>query len=306
MILAGDVGATKVLLEAGDVDEGRWKPFLARRYAITDFSGMPALLEVFLDEWKAVKPSHARMTGGAIGVAGPAEGNCAQMTHRPWIVDGDALGDHFGIPRLLVVNDLMATASGIEMLSSRDFYTLQAGKAVEGAPQVVLGVGTGLGVAYRIKTADAPHKNGVIPGEGGHVGFSPASAEQAHLWVKLFEAHGRVGAGTVASGTGISHIHRALTGKTVEPAEITDARAMGLFTECLANIAGDHALSVMARGGVYLAGGVMAKIARTLDKEKFAAAFCAKGHMSSIMMKIPVRAITNERLAILGAAQLAK
>ncbi|MEO5693034.1 MAG: glucokinase, partial [Usitatibacter sp.] len=171
MILAGDVGATKVLLEAGDVDEGRWKPFLARRYAITDFSGMPALLEVFLDEWKAAKPSRARLTAGAIGVAGPAEDNCVQMTHRPWIVDGDALGDQFAIPRLRVVNDLMATASGIEMLSSRDFYTLQAGKAVAGAPQVILGVGTGLGVAYRINPADAPHKNRDRPS------FSPSEKE---------------------------------------------------------------------------------------------------------------------------------
>lgn len=332
MILAADIGATKVLLEAGDVDEGRWKPFLARRYAVADFPSMAAVMQVFMKEWDGARPSRARLVAGAMGVAGPAEGNCVRMTHRPWVVDGDALGDQFGIGRLRVVNDLAATASGIAMLSSRDFFTLQAGRVVEGASQVVLGVGTGLGVAYRVpKIGDAPSKirdapslslgEGAsrifrsIPGEGGHVGFSPASAEQANLWRVLFETHGRVEVEGVVSGRGIANIHHALTGATLEPAEICDrafgkgeaaaVRTLDVFAECLGNVAGDHALAVMARGGVYIAGGVMSKIARSLNREKFAAAFCAKGAMSSLLARIPVRAVTNERLGILGAARIA-
>ena len=323
MILAGDVGATKILLEAGDIDEGRWKPFTARRYAIADFPNMAVVMEAFLKDWDAARPARAKLTAGAVGVAGPAEGNCVKMTHRPWIIDGDALGERFGIPRLRVVNDLAATASGIDMLSSRDFFTLQAGKAVEGAPQVVLGVGTGLGVAglrpssplgdsKRTKQSDFE----VLPGEGGHVGFSPGSAEQAHLWRLLFEKHGRVEAEDVASGHGIANIYRALSGKTLEPAQICDlafgkgeavaVRTLDLFAECLGNIAGDQVLATMARGGVFLAGGVMGKIARDLNREKFGEAFCAKGAMSSFLMRIPVRAITNEKLAILGAARIAQ
>jgi glucokinase len=307
VILAGDVGATKILLEAGDIDEGRWKPFTARRYAIADFPNMAVVMEAFLKDWDAARPARAKLTAGAVGAAGPAEGNCVKMTHRPWIIDGDALGERFGIPRLRVVNDLAATASGIGMLSSRDFFTLQAGKAVEGAPQVVLGVGTGLGVAglrpssplgdsKRTKQSDFE----VLPGEGGHVGFSP----------------GRVEAEDVASGHGIANIYRALSGKTLEPAQVCDlafgkgeavaVRTLDLFAECLGNIAGDQVLATMARGGVFLAGGVMGKIARDLNREKFGEAFCAKGAMSSFLMKIPVRAITNEKLAILGAARIAQ
>jgi len=307
VILAGDVGATKVLLEAGDIDEGRWKPFLARRYLIADYPGMAAVIEAFLAEWAAAKPARARLTAAAVGVAGPADGNCVKMTHRAWTVDGDALGDHFNIPRFTVVNDLAATARGIDSLSSRDVLVLQPGRAVEGAPQVVLGVGTGLGVAYRFPE--------VIPGEGGHVGFSPAGREQAAVWQALHAIHGRVEAEDVASGKGIANIYMALTGKTDETGAICEralankdsqaTEALDLFSECLANIAGDHALAVMARGGIFLAGGVTAKIAPSIKKERFRAAFCAKGVMSSLLMKIPVRAITNEKLAVLGAAKIA-
>lgn len=327
MILAGDVGATKILLEAGDVDEGRWKPFLARRYLIAEYPNMSAVIEAFLAEWQVAKPARAKLTAAAVGVAGPADGNSVKMTHRAWVVDGDALADHFAIPRFTVVNDLAATAHGIDSLSSRDLLTLQPGRVVEGAPQVVLGVGTGLGVAYRFGVRPlGPLSRGgkqtkwsdpeVIPGEGGHVGFSPAGREQAAVWRALHAIHGRVEAEDVASGKGIANIYMALTGKTDQTADICEralaqsddqaTEALELFGECLANVAGDHALAVMARGGIFLAGGVIARIAPSIKKERFRQAFCAKGLMSSLLMKIPVRAVTNEKLAVLGAVNIAR
>lgn len=308
MILAGDVGATKILLEVGEARTGRWQPALARRYAVDDFPHMGAVLARFLQEWDAIKPARARIAAAAIGAAGPAQGNRLRMTHRPWTLDGDQLARRFGIPRVAVVNDLFATANGIDLLGSRDFLTIQPGKAVAGAPRVVLGVGTGLGVAYLVDGQ-------VVPGEGGHVGFSPASAPQAEVWRGLFAAHGRVEAEDVASGRGIANIHRALGGKAAEPAEIWARAAAGeadgvaaldLFVECLGNVAGDYALAAMARGGIFLAGGVTARIAPSIDKARFRSAFCAKGLMSSLLMRIPVRAVTNERLAILGAARIAQ
>jgi glucokinase len=243
-----------------------------------------------------------------MGAAGPVDRTRIKMTHRPWVIDGTAIARKLGIPRATVVNDLAAAANGIEWLSSRDFLTLQPGKAVAGAPSVVLGVGTGLGIAYL--------RNGeVIPGEGGHAGFSPATAEQAELWRQLASKHGRVEAEEVASGMGIANIHRALTGREETPARIAElalankdpvcANVLRLFAECLGNVAGDHALAVMARGGVFIAGGVTAKIAPSINFESFRAAFCAKGSMSSLLMKIPVRAITNENLAVIGAARIA-
>src|SRR5205085_11264156 len=127
-----------------------WEPVLARRYLVAEFDSMNAVLDAFLSEWRDVRPARARITAGAIGVAGPAIGNRVTMTNRPWRLDGDRLGARFGIPNLRLITDLAASAHGIELLAPSDFLTLQPGKAISGAPQVVLGVGTGLGVAYRV------------------------------------------------------------------------------------------------------------------------------------------------------------
>lgn len=321
MILAGDVGGTKILLEAGDLRSGRWEPLLARRYLVADFDHACAVVERFLGEWDAVKPARSRFTAAALGVAGPVQGNKAKMTNRGWSVDGDVFAQRFAIPKVRVVNDLAAAANGLGALSSRDFITLQPGRAAPDEPRVVLGVGTGLGVAYLVPSGK--HYQ-VVPGEGGHVGFSPSSQLQAELWRALAATHPRVEAEHVCSGAGISNIYGFLrreadcpagAPEAADPAWIsqhamqgTDAmcvKALDLFAECLGNVAGDHALAVMARGGVYLAGGVMAKIAPSFNAERFRAAFCAKSLFSAQMMRIPVKLVRSERLALIGAAHLA-
>lgn len=322
MILAGDVGATKILLEAGDLRSGTWKSVLERRYQIADFPNFHAVIEAFLGEWDAVKPPRARITAGGVGVAGPVQGNKVKMTHRAWTIDGDAIARRFGIPHVRVVNDLAAGAYGIAVLSSKDFKTIQPGKPVEGAPRAVVGVGTGLGIAYLVPEGDG---YGVLPGEGGHMGFGPASAQQAELWRYLFALHGRVEAEDVVSGRGISNIYEFLrstqaggappAARKPDPAWIAEQardhddpvarETFRLFAECLGNVAGDQALAVMARGGVFLAGGVAAKVAPHLDLACFRSAFCAKGAFSAHVMKMPVRAVTTERVAVLGAARWA-
>ena len=147
------------------------------------------------------------------------------------------------------------------------------------------------------------------------MGFSPASSEQVRVWRALMAERGRVEAEDVASGRGIANLYRALTGSDAETAWIATQAiehgdpqcvlALDIFSECLGNIAGDHALAVMARGGVLLAGGVIARIAPSINKTRFRAAFRAKGLMSPLLTRIPVRAITNERLGLLGAATIA-
>ncbi|HEX3060141.1 MAG TPA: glucokinase, partial [Usitatibacter sp.] len=150
MILAGDVGATKILLEVGDFRSDRWEAKLGRRYSTTEIDNFPGLLTSFLGEWNQVRGKDERITGAGFGVAGPALGNKVKMTHRPITVDGDAIGERFLIPKVRVANDLAAAARAVDTLSSRDLVTIQDGKAVPGEPRVVLGVGTGLGVAYLV------------------------------------------------------------------------------------------------------------------------------------------------------------
>ena len=282
MILAGDVGGTKILLEVGELRSGRWKPALARRYLLADFANMEQVLEAFLAEWEQARPARARITAGALGVAGPALGNRVTMTNRPWRLDGDHLGERFKIPRLRLLNDLAAAAWGLDLLAPRDFLTLQAGKAVEGGNRVVIGVGTGLGVAYIVSSPRA-----VIAGEGGHVGFSPATPQQVELWQNLSRTHPRVEAEHVVCGG-------ALERDGVE-----------MFSANLGNVAGDQALNVMACGGVFLCGGVIARCAPSIKKDTFCASFAAKGAHASVLMRIPVRAATNEKIALLGAARVA-
>jgi glucokinase len=313
VILAADVGATKILMEAGDLRSEGWRPALARRYPLAEFATFSAVMATFLDELAQVKP-RARITAACVGAAGPALGNKVKMTHRPWTLDGAKLAREFAIPRVRVVNDLAAGAYGVALVGPRDLLTIQAGKAVAGEPQVVLGVGTGLGVAYLIPEGD---RMKVVPGEGGHVGFGPASAAQLRLAAALFETRGRVEAEDVVSGRGLANIYQYLAQSTaaVDPAWISDRAAnhgddtcraaLDLMVECLGTIAGDHALAAMARGGVYIVGGVAAKIAPLIKQPRVVAAFCAKGAFSAMMMKIPLKVVTSERVPVLGAARFA-
>ena len=310
MILAGDVGGTKILLEAGEFTSGRWKAALARRYKLADFASMEEVLGAFLDEWQRERPPRARITGGAIGVAGPCQGNCVTMTNRPWRLDGEKLGAHFRIPNLRLLNDLEAAAYGLDAVSPRDVITYQAGKPVKGGNRVLLGVGTGLGVAYvvhpktgarygtgtstrygtgtgQVRARPVPGPGVVVAGEGGHVGFSPATPQQVELWKELSRTHARVEAEHVVCGGAL------------------ERDGEELFSANLGNVAGDQALNVMACGGVYLCGGVIARIGPSIRKDVFSAAFCAKGAHASILMRIPVRAIVNEKIALLGAARAA-
>lgn len=320
MILAGDVGATKILLELGQVRSGRWETELARRYETAEAESLSAILAAFLGDWNRKRSRSDRITAAGFGVAGPKDGNRVKMTHRPWAVDGARIAAEFLIPAVHVVNDLEACAHGIGWLGSRDCAVVQPGKAVPEEPCVVLGVGTGLGVAYLVPQGDSYR---VIPGEGGHAGFAPASVAQAALWRSVTAARGRCSAEDVVSGRGMVNVFAHIRGtgghprcgleEPILPEHITQgagadpecAAALDLFAECLGAVAGDHALSAMARGGVYITGGVAGRLVERLREGRFREAFCAKGPMSATMMRIPVRVVKTPRVGVLGAARVA-
>jgi glucokinase len=302
VILAGDVGGTKILLEAGDFTSGRWRPAVARRYLLAEYASMEQVLESFLAEWAQKRPPRARITAAAIGVAGPCIDNCVTMTNRPWRLHCEQLAARFELPRLRLLNDLEAAAHSLDVLPPKDFVSYQDGRAVAGGNRVIIGVGTGLGVAYIVSprrqigsrpgaaTAAAGMTAAgmvVVPGEGGHVGFSPATPQQVELWTKLWRTHARVEAEHVVCGGAL------------------ERDGMAMFSANLGNVAGDHALNVLASGGVFLCGGVIARIGPSIKKDAFCAAFAAKGAHSSILKRIPVRAIVNERIALIGAARAA-
>jgi glucokinase len=321
VILAGDVGATKILLEVGESRSGRWETLFARRYATHDEVNFPEALREFLTEWDPVKPPGHGFKAAAFGVAGPVQGNKAKMTHRPWVVDGELIRNRFPIPKVRVVNDLAAAAHGIDWLDAADLAAIQPGNADPNEPRVVLGVGTGLGISYRVCAGGAMHE---VSGEAGHANFAPANIQQVGLWHSIFSRHGRVADEDVLSGAGLKHIYAYTSGGDAhlpgstegpEPEDISAGaleradsectKALDLFTDCLGSVAGDHALAVMARGGVYLTGGIVAKLASWLQTERFRQAFCAKAPHSALLMRIPVHVVKSERVVVIGAARIA-
>ena len=304
LVLCGDIGGTKTLLAIAALDGGRLDVVFERRYADRDFAAFADLVRTFHGE------AHASVAGACLGVAGPVEGRRVAVTNFPWEIDADSLEAILGAP-VALTNDFVAAAHGIDLLRPEDIATLQAGEPEPRAPQVVIGAGTGLGVAYRVWQGD---RYAVIGGEGGHAGFAPADERQAGLWRALHAEFGRVGVEQIVSGPGLARVHdflRAGRGTALAPEEIASSAdpvaraALDLFLECFGATAGDHALAVLARGGVFLAGGIAPRVLPRLRSGPFLAAFGAKGTHARLMALFPVRVVVNERLGLLGAAKLA-
>jgi len=320
MILVGDVGGTKTLLEIGELAGGRWVPVHSARYAAADHPDLDAVLRRFLMECDARSIPQGGISHACLGVAGPAAKNRAHLTNLPWVIDGAAISASLGIATVRIVNDFAAAASGVPLLGQSDLAVVQAGEPLPQAPQLVIGAGTGLGIAYRVWN-DGEYQ--VISGEGGHAGFSPATLEQDELWRDLFARHGRVIAEDVVSGPGLTRIHdhilrrrgAAPAGAGATPADIVDRalvsgdrqclQALDLFVECYGEVVRNHTLAILARGGIYIAGGIAPKILSHLRKGAFLAAFNAGGAHAETLRKIPVSVVTNERLGLLGAALIA-
>lgn len=324
MILAGDIGGTKALLLLARLRQGRPEPLLEGRYAAADFADFSAMLARFLEECRQHCARAPRLASACFGAAGPVSDNRVQMTNLPWRLDAATIAARFGIARVHLVNDFEAAAAGVEALAPGDSVTLQRGEPLPQAPRVVIGAGTGLGVAYALPQGK---RYRIIAGEGGHAGFAPADAEQLRLAQALQAQFGRVSAEQVVSGPGLVRIYEflrdgraaapgllervreegaaAISRLALEQGDALACRALDRFIACYGAAAGDHALAVMARGGVYIAGGIARKIFSRLAQGGFIAAFNAKGVHAQLNLRIPVKVVTTERLGLLGAALIA-
>ncbi len=324
MILAGDIGATKALLLLAQSRRGRIETVLERRYAVASFANFAAMLACFLDACRQHCGRDMRLTHACFGAAGPVSGDSIEMTNLPWRLDASVIAAQFGIGRVQLANDFEAAATGVEALGPDDTMILQRGEMLPQAARVIIGAGSGLGVAYALPQG---RRMQVIAGEGGHAGFAPADPEQMRFWCALHTRFGRVSVEHVVSGPGLLHIYEFLRGSEPQspaleesvraegPAAITryaldegDAlacRALDLFISCYGAAAGDHAITVNARGGVFVGGGIAPKIIARLSAGGFMAAFNAKGAHAQMAAKIPVQVVTTERLGLLGAARIA-
>ncbi len=321
MILAGDVGGTKVQLALYDEGAGARKPARQARFASHEHASLEDCLRAFLG---APLPPIER---AAFGVAGPIVGERCEATNLPWVVDGDSLGRTLGASRVRLLNDLEATAWGIRTLEAADLETLQAGDDQAGH-RALIAAGTGLGQGLLV------HRAGTwtpAPSEGGHADFASRDELEDELLRWLRGRHGRASYERVLSGPGLAELFRFLraTGRGAEPAEFArrfDADAdpaavvsagaldgscerarlaLERFVEIYGAQAGNLALTTFATGGLYVAGGIAPRILPFLRDGRFVRAFGAKGRLSPLLARIPVRVILDPQAPLWGAAHVA-
>lgn len=307
LILAGDVGGTKTLLMLAEIVEGVPRAVHEARYENSQFDSLENILSDFLG-------TRYRPVATCFALAGPIEDRHARLTNLPWQIDADQLEQHFSIGQVRLINDFVAVGYGIEALEPDDLVTLQEGKPLARAPRVVLGAGTGLGECLLV------WENGhyeVIASEGGHVDFAPADELQIDLLRQLQSTFGHVSYERVLSGPGLVAIHECLrAGDEMlplrnDPADVTEAalagdalavRALEMFISIYGAQAGNMALTCLARGGVFVAGGIAPQIIGSIRQGGFVRAFLNKGRHARLMAEMPVHVVKNEKVGLLGAA----
>ena len=328
-VLAGDIGGTKTLLVVADVAGTTVTIVREQRFASVGYDSLSPMVREFLD---AAGKDAAGITRACFGVAGPItstpEGGHVEVTNLPWVIDAGALARNLKLQRVSLINDFQAVGYGIDSLAVDELVSLQVGQAMAGAPRAVIGAGTGLGQGIGVWQGDCYE---ALPTEGGHVDFAPTNAQQIRLLECLMQRHKHVSYERVVCGPGLATLYEFLRdiGVATEPPEMMQAlastddaaavigeaglagsdelavAALDLFCDIYGAQAGNLALTTLARGGVYLAGGIAIKILPKLKSGRFIAAFNNKGRMQKILEQIPVQVITNPRVGLLGAAQVA-
>lgn len=316
--LAGDIGGTKTLLQIFRQDEAR-TPILCKSYPSASHDGLESMLEMFLHE-----AGIRQAVAACFALAGPVAGRKAKLTNLPWGVDADALAAHCHIPHVTLINDFEAVGLGIAALQQEDLLSLQSGEVQEQGVRIVVGAGTGLGVAWLSKQGD---RYVVHPSEGGHIDFAPADEIQIALLQYLQQRHGHVSYERIVSGPGLVAIYEFLRDSarfTPTPALLaalqsddaaaTLARfaasgsepiawhALQLFISIYGAFVGNIALAALPRGGIYIAGGIAAKIAAQMQQGEFMRAFLAKGRFGGLLATLPLAIVNNPQIGLLGAS----
>jgi glucokinase len=331
-ILAGDIGGTKCHLALYEVRPGGLHPLRSERLHSADFPDLGAVIQAFFKSAAntgPTTPAAAGVAAACFGIPGPVIDNTAKTSNLPWAIDASRLGREAGIPAVLLINDLVATAEGIPLLAPGEILTVHPGEPEADGNRVLIAAGTGLGMAL-LPWTDGHWRP--VASEGGHMDFAPRDEEGAALFLDLRQRlGGHVSVERVVSGPGLSLIYQSLrdrrglpensavrealergedSSKVIGEAGLTDrcglcAETLGVFAAAYGAAAGNLALVGTATGGVYVGGGIAPKILPRLTDGRFVEAFLDKGRFRAYLERVPVRVILNDATAVLGAARRA-
>lgn len=316
MALAADIGGTNARFAVADFAAGNAHLVFQRTYPTKSFPDFAPALVAFMGEARGAQVIGRDPPPAAIAIAGPVDRHVGRLTNRTaWTVDLRALRDTLGVQARLI-NDFLALAHGVAHAVPADWVELQAGEPAPGETIALVGAGTGLGVGSLVWEGGRYRPQS---SEGGHVAFAPADESQLELCRYMMASHGgRASAERVVSGPGLKRIHTFLreraapaeppleapeiSSRALENRSSVSAQALEIFIRCYGSFAGDMALAFLARGGLYICGGIAAKLAPRFAEGDFIDAFRNKGRHSTLAASIPVRLIVNENLGLLGAA----
>lgn len=307
--LVGDIGGTnaRFALISGDGQP------LAHPLTLptSGFADLGEALQAYVQQVGVPVPAQA-----CIAIANPIDGDWLRMTNTAWAFSIEATRQRVGLQSLRMLNDWEAMALAAPTFSPVELLSLGGGESVSDAPRGLLGAGTGLGVSSLVRARSGEWVP--IAGEGGHVTLSPGNAREADILRVLWQRWPHVSAERVISGMGLENLYTALADLSGQPlpplgaAEISQRALAGQDALCqeavetmcvlLGRVAGNLALTLGARGGIYLGGGVLGHLRAYLPRSGFRAAFEDKGRFAAFLSRIPTLMIEAEQPALRGAA----
>jgi len=320
MILAGDVGGTKCNLALYDVRGEEYQQIAKCRYESRKFSTFDAIVTKFLSDIPSLtkKADAGKIEAAGLGVAGPVIDHRVKATNLPWTVDGAALATQLATRHVVLLNDLEATAYSLALLGPSEISTLNRGVPAPQTTQALVAAGTGLGEAVLFWNGD---RYIVASSEGGHTDFAPRTEREIELLRHMKRRNESVSVELILSGRGFRAVHEFIDPSVRHPSfdgpeddaapEITRLGLEGQCPVCVQTLdlwtamygaeAGNLALKVLARGGVWVAGGIAVKIRKKMEDGAFFRAFCEKEKFGALLAQIPIQMVLNEEAPLLGA-----
>jgi glucokinase len=311
--LIADIGATNARFAVLSPDRGLQRP---RVLACEDYPTILSAISAYLAD-ELPFTDVRKLETAALAIAGPVTGDQVALTNHPWSFSIDELRGQLGIERLNVLNDFAAVAHAMPHLKAEQRSQVGGGEPLADAPVGVLGPGSGLGVCGLVHTGSGWLP---LPGEGGHATMAPTNVRESAVLDRMRARHDHVSAERVLSGPGLVDLYTTLAEIDGVPSvsytapQITDpdigrsdaycGEAVDMFCAMLGTVAGNLALTLGARGGIYVAGGIVPKLGARFAASAFRERFEAKGRLRPYLAGIPTYVVTHQFPAFLGLAAL--